>query len=182
LKSKRKSKSHSPQSRQIARRAHGNNRRHKGRTNRHETESRGRTGCRRRSRQGFYQKLGFRLNIDYAASEDYRVIQFTPRGSGTSIIFGKGITTAQPGSVDRLVLAVYDIDAACAELRSQGVEASEVFHDAGGASAAAFTQAPRRAFRARIPNADPTPRTPRSAIPTATSGCCRRSGSGFPEG
>jgi catechol 2,3-dioxygenase-like lactoylglutathione lyase family enzyme len=67
----------------------------------------------------FYEKLGFRLDIDYVAKEDYRVIQFTPPGSETSIIFGKGIATAQPGSIDRLVLAVYDIDAARGELLSR---------------------------------------------------------------
>ena len=60
----------------------------------------------------FYEKLGFRLDIDYVANEDYRLIPFTPPGSAASIIFGKGITSAQPGSIDRLVLAVYDIDAA----------------------------------------------------------------------
>jgi catechol 2,3-dioxygenase-like lactoylglutathione lyase family enzyme len=86
----------------------------------------------------FYEKLGFRLDIDYAANDDYRVIQFTPPGSGASIIFGKGITSARPGSIDRLVLAVYDIDAARSELLSQGVEVSEVFHDAGGSLGAGF--------------------------------------------
>jgi catechol 2,3-dioxygenase-like lactoylglutathione lyase family enzyme len=74
--------------------------------------------------KAFYETLGFRLDIDYVTNEDYRVIQFTPPGSGASIIFGEGITTAQPGSIDRLVLAVYDIDAARDELVSQGVEVS----------------------------------------------------------
>jgi catechol 2,3-dioxygenase-like lactoylglutathione lyase family enzyme len=76
----------------------------------------------------FYEKLGFRLDIDYVANEDYRVIQFTPPGSEASIVFGKGIISAQPGSIDRLVLAVYDIDAARGELLSYGVEVSEPFH------------------------------------------------------
>jgi hypothetical protein len=62
--------------------------------------------------KAFYEKIGFRQDIDYVANEDYRIIQFTPPGSEASIIFGKGITSAQPGSIDRLVLAVYDIDAA----------------------------------------------------------------------
>src|SRR5215216_6330142 len=48
----------------------------------------------------FYEKLGFRLDIDYVANEDFRGIQFTPPGSEASIIFGKGITFAQPGSID----------------------------------------------------------------------------------
>jgi catechol 2,3-dioxygenase-like lactoylglutathione lyase family enzyme len=80
----------------------------------------------------FYQKLGFRLDIDYVANEDYRGIQLSPPGSEASIIFGKGVTSAQPGSIDRLLLAVYDIDAARQGLLSQGVDVSEVFHDAGG--------------------------------------------------
>src|SRR5580704_260094 len=78
--------------------------------------------------KSFYQKLGFRLDIDFAANENYRVLQFTPPGSPASIIFGKGVTAARPGSIDRLVLVVYDIDAARAELVSRGVDVSEVFH------------------------------------------------------
>jgi catechol 2,3-dioxygenase-like lactoylglutathione lyase family enzyme len=81
----------------------------------------------------FYEKLGFRLDIDYVANEDYRVIQFTPPGSAASIIFGKGVTSTQPDSIDGLVLAVYDIDAARGEFLSRGVVVSEVFHDAEGA-------------------------------------------------
>jgi hypothetical protein len=62
-----------------------------------------------------FEKLGFRLDID-ATNENFRVIQFTPPfGSETSIISGKGIIFAQPGSIDRSVLAVYDIDAARGE-------------------------------------------------------------------
>lgn len=79
----------------------------------------------------FYEKLGFRLDIDYA-HEDFRVIQFTPPRSGASIIFGKGVTSAQPGSIDSIVLAVNDIDAAREELISRGIDVSEVFHYAGG--------------------------------------------------
>jgi catechol 2,3-dioxygenase-like lactoylglutathione lyase family enzyme len=79
----------------------------------------------------FYEKLGFRLDID-VSNEDFRAIQFTPPGSEVSIIFGKGITSAQPGSIDRPVLAVYDIDAARDNLIARGVGVSEVFHYAGG--------------------------------------------------
>ena len=130
----------------------------------------------------FYEKLGFRLDVDFAANEDYRAVHLTPPGSEASIIFGKGVTSAQPGSIDRLLLAVYDIDAARRELLSHGVEVSEVFHDAGGGLGGGFTQVPRRALRGRIPSAVPTPRMRRSAIPTATFGCCRRSRSGSREG
>jgi catechol 2,3-dioxygenase-like lactoylglutathione lyase family enzyme len=82
--------------------------------------------------KAFYEKLGFRLDIDYVANEDFRVLQFTPPGSEASIIFGKGITPARHGSTDSLVLAVDDIDAARANLIARGVEVSEVFHYAGG--------------------------------------------------
>ena len=60
----------------------------------------------------FYKRLGFREDIDYSGSEGYRAVQLTPPGSGCSIIFGKGVTAAPPGSIDRLVLAVNDIAAA----------------------------------------------------------------------
>src|SRR5213080_951472 len=82
--------------------------------------------------KAFYEKLGFRLDIDYAANEDFRVLQFTPPGSEASIIFGKGITSAKRGSVDSLILAVNDIDAARNDLIARGVEVSEVFHYASG--------------------------------------------------
>src|SRR4029077_18409905 len=82
--------------------------------------------------KGFYEKLGFRLDIDYAADENFRVIQFTPPNSEASIIFGKGITSAKSGSGDSLVLAVDDVDAARKELLSHGVNVSEVFHYTGG--------------------------------------------------
>jgi catechol 2,3-dioxygenase-like lactoylglutathione lyase family enzyme len=80
----------------------------------------------------FYEKLGFRLDIDYVESEEFRVLQFTPPGSGASIIFGKGITSSAPGSVQNLHLIVSDIEEARADLVSRGVDVSEVFWDAGG--------------------------------------------------
>ena len=80
----------------------------------------------------FYEKVGFRLDIDYVANEDFRVIQFTPPNSGTSIIFGKGVTSTQPGSIDSPVLAVDDIDVARDSLITRGVGVSEIFHYAGG--------------------------------------------------
>jgi predicted enzyme related to lactoylglutathione lyase len=80
----------------------------------------------------FYESLGFRLDIDLAPDKDYRLIQFTPPGSEASITLGKGLTSAQPGSIDRLLLAVNDIDATRRELVEHGVEVSEVFHDANG--------------------------------------------------
>jgi catechol 2,3-dioxygenase-like lactoylglutathione lyase family enzyme len=81
--------------------------------------------------KAFYEKLGFRLDID-ASNEEFRVIQFTPPGSDASIIFGKGVTTAKPGAAGDLVLAVKDVDAARSDLTGRGVDVSEVFHYAGG--------------------------------------------------
>ena len=82
--------------------------------------------------KAFYEKLGFRLDIDYVANENFRVVQFTPPGSEASIIFGKGITAPEPGSVQGLVLAVIDIDAARDDLIARGVDVTDVFHYAGG--------------------------------------------------
>ncbi len=82
--------------------------------------------------KAFYENLGWRLDIDFSAGDDFRGVQMTPHNSEASIIFGKGITTAQPGSADNLVLAVDDIEAARDDLVARGVDVSEVFHYAGG--------------------------------------------------
>jgi catechol 2,3-dioxygenase-like lactoylglutathione lyase family enzyme len=80
----------------------------------------------------FYAKLGWRLDADYDSGKDFRVIQFTPPGSGCSIIFGKNVTPAAPGSAQGLYLIVSDIQAARKALLDGGVEISEVFHDQAG--------------------------------------------------
>ena len=80
----------------------------------------------------FYQGLGWRLDADIAVGDTFRVVQLTPPHSPCSVAFGKGVTTGQPGSVQRLILAVYDIDTARADLVRRGAEISEVFHLAGG--------------------------------------------------
>jgi catechol 2,3-dioxygenase-like lactoylglutathione lyase family enzyme len=83
--------------------------------------------------KAFYEKLGWRMDIDYAGDEaGFRVVQFTPPGSQCSIIFGEGITAADPGSYEGLQLIVTDIVAAREELVEKGIEVSEVFHDSGG--------------------------------------------------
>jgi catechol 2,3-dioxygenase-like lactoylglutathione lyase family enzyme len=82
--------------------------------------------------KAFYTALGWREDADFSTSEDFRVIQLTPPGSPTSVIFGTGLTTADPGSSQGLHLIVTDIEAARAELAGRGIEISEVFHDAGG--------------------------------------------------
>jgi catechol 2,3-dioxygenase-like lactoylglutathione lyase family enzyme len=76
--------------------------------------------------KSFYQSLGWRLDADFGAG-DFRGVQFTPPRSQCSIHFGKGITTAEPGSVQRLELVVDDIDAARNDLINRGVDVSEVF-------------------------------------------------------
>jgi catechol 2,3-dioxygenase-like lactoylglutathione lyase family enzyme len=80
----------------------------------------------------FYQALGWRQDADFTSGEGFRVVQMTPPGSQCSVILGTGITSAEPGSADSLVLVVYDIDAARDDLAGRGVEVSEVFHDVGG--------------------------------------------------
>jgi catechol 2,3-dioxygenase-like lactoylglutathione lyase family enzyme len=81
--------------------------------------------------KAFYENLGWRLDIDIAAG-DFRGVQMTPHNSDASIIFGKGITSAKPGSAHSLVLAVDDVDAARNDLIARGVDVSEIFHYAGG--------------------------------------------------
>ena len=80
----------------------------------------------------FYLSLGWRLDADIVVGEAFRAIQFTPTHSPCSVAFGKGLTTGEPGSGQRLILAVYDIDAAREDLLSRGIAVSEVFHLAGG--------------------------------------------------
>lgn len=79
----------------------------------------------------FYGSLGWRLDIDFQG-DDYRVIQFTPPGSGCSVMFGKNITSAPAGSSRGLHLVVSDVEAARKDLISRGVETSAPFHDVGG--------------------------------------------------
>ncbi|MEY2507207.1 MAG: hypothetical protein QOH01_1536 [Verrucomicrobiota bacterium] len=80
--------------------------------------------------KAFYEKLGFRLDIDLV-NENFRALQFTPPQSDASIIFGKGITSAEPGSAE-LVLAVENADTARDDLVARGVNISDVFHYAAG--------------------------------------------------
>lgn len=80
----------------------------------------------------FYLRLGWRLDADYATDDkDFRVIQFTPPGSGCSVIFGKRVTAASPGASQGLYLIVSDIEAARKELQDRGIDVSEVFHSEG---------------------------------------------------
>jgi catechol 2,3-dioxygenase-like lactoylglutathione lyase family enzyme len=75
--------------------------------------------------KSFYERLGWRLDADIVMGENFRVVQFTPPHSQCSMHFGKGLTAGEPGSVDRLILQVSDIESARADLISRGVEVSE---------------------------------------------------------
>ena len=86
--------------------------------------------------KSFYESLGWRLDADFPFDNGFRVVQFTPPGSGASIQFGTKITSAAPGSARGLYLIVSDIEAARAELAAMGVAVSEVFHP--GAPGAQF--------------------------------------------
>ena len=79
----------------------------------------------------FYERLGWRLDADFPGPDNWRVVQMTPPGSPCSIHFGKGITTAAPGSFKNLYLVVSDIGAARADLIEHGANVSETFHFAG---------------------------------------------------
>ncbi|MEZ2128924.1 MULTISPECIES: VOC family protein [unclassified Sinorhizobium] len=108
----------------------------------------------------FYGGLGWRLDADFDGPDDYRVIQFTPPGSGASVIFGKNVTAAAPGSAQGLYLIVSDIEAARKELVDRGVEVSDVFHAAGDVHVG--TDEPYLFGRRRVPGPDPERRSYRS--------------------
>ncbi len=80
----------------------------------------------------FYSQLGWRHDAEFVEGDDFRILQFTPPGSGASVIFGKGVTSAAPGSAQGLYLVVSDIEGARKELLDRGIKVSEVFHHAGG--------------------------------------------------
>jgi len=107
----------------------------------------------------FYVGLGWRLDADFDNGKDHRVIQFTPPGSGCSVIFGRNVTAAAPGSAQGLYLIVSDIEAARDELLAHGVEISDVFH---AADVYAGTDEPYLFGRNRISGPDPEHRTYRS--------------------
>jgi catechol 2,3-dioxygenase-like lactoylglutathione lyase family enzyme len=110
----------------------------------------------------FYARLGWRLDADFAHGDDWRGVQFTPPGSGCSVIFGKNVTAAAPGSAQGLYLIVPDIEAARDELLRRGVEVSEVFHGAGDVYAG--KDEPYLFGRIRVGGPDPDHRSYRSFI------------------
>jgi catechol 2,3-dioxygenase-like lactoylglutathione lyase family enzyme len=108
----------------------------------------------------FYANLGWRLDADFDNGNDFRVMQFTPPGSGCSVIFGKNVTAAAPGSAQGLYLIVSDIEAARKELVGRGVKISEVFHDDAGVYAG--PDQPYLFGRRRVSGRDPEHRSYRS--------------------
>ena len=106
--------------------------------------------------KAFYLRLGWRLDIDVAAGDDFRAMQFTPPGSGCSIILGKNVTAAAPGSAEGLYLIVSDIEAARKELLGRGIKVSEAFH-AGAAHGG--PDEPYLFGRLRVGGPDPERRT-----------------------
>ena len=127
----------------------------------------------------FYGSLGWRLDADFPFDNGFRVVQFTPPGSACSVQFGTKITPAVPGSAQGLYLIVSDIEAARAELVARGVKVSEVFH-AGRRALSSSPTARAVASAGPRPITPATAPSPRSAIRTATDGCCRRSRPGCP--
>jgi catechol 2,3-dioxygenase-like lactoylglutathione lyase family enzyme len=103
--------------------------------------------------KAFYAGLGWRLDADFAAGDDWRVIQFTPPGSPASVIFGKNVTAAAPGSAQGLYLIVSDIEAARNELRSLGADVGEIFHPVGEKHTG--TDEPFLSGRHRVSGLDP---------------------------
>jgi catechol 2,3-dioxygenase-like lactoylglutathione lyase family enzyme len=116
--------------------------------------------------KAFYEKLGFRLDIDIV-NENFRGVQFTPPRSEASIIFGKGVTSARSGSTD-LVLAVDNVDAVREDLIARGVNVSEVFHYAGGPFNDTLENPPSLGATRKVV---PISRLPRLRTQTGTAGC-----------
>ena len=102
--------------------------------------------------KGFYESLGWRLDADFTNGDDWRLVQMTPPGSPSSVMFGKGFTPAAPGSVQGTFLVVDNLQAARARLIGHGVEVSEVFHFDGKLLRAAGT-------KGRVPGPDPEGRS-----------------------
>jgi catechol 2,3-dioxygenase-like lactoylglutathione lyase family enzyme len=81
----------------------------------------------------FYKELDWREDADFIVNEGFRIVQLTPPGSECSVVFGEGLTTAEPGSMQGLILVVNDLEGARSDLLDRGIDVSEVFHDAEGA-------------------------------------------------
>ena len=100
----------------------------------------------------FYESLGWRVDADFTNGQDWHLVQLTPPGSPCSVMFGKGFTTAVPGSVQGTFLVVHDVEAARAELVGHDVDVNEVFHFEGNLLRVAGT-------KGRLPGPDPDGRS-----------------------
>jgi catechol 2,3-dioxygenase-like lactoylglutathione lyase family enzyme len=105
--------------------------------------------------KAFYERLGWRLDIDFKPSPDTRAVQLTPPGSPASIQFGEGTTAMNPGSLQGLFLVVDDIEAARADLVGRGVEVSDIWHIEPGRGRVAGVDPQRRSYLSRASFADP---------------------------
>jgi catechol 2,3-dioxygenase-like lactoylglutathione lyase family enzyme len=103
----------------------------------------------------FYGNLGWRLDADLVAGDSWRGVQMTPPGSACSVQFGKGITTAPPGSAQGTFLIVDDIGRARAELLKHGAKVSEVFHYENGHSAVPGPDPKRTSYNSWAAFSDP---------------------------
>jgi catechol 2,3-dioxygenase-like lactoylglutathione lyase family enzyme len=103
----------------------------------------------------FYGDLGWRLDAEFTKGDDFHIVQFTPPGSPCSIHFGKGVTSAAPGSAQGLFLVVSDIEEARAELRDRGVEVSKPFHLAPGEAPQSGVHPQRRSYASYATFSDP---------------------------
>ena len=97
----------------------------------------------------FYERLGWRLDHDVAPMKGLRIVQFTPPGSGTSVTFGQGLTTAAPGSAEG-ELVVSDIEAAYDELVGRGIEVSDIWHGPAVPGRGAAAGPPPRAHQLQV--------------------------------
>jgi catechol 2,3-dioxygenase-like lactoylglutathione lyase family enzyme len=105
--------------------------------------------------KAFYERLGWRLDIDFKPTPDTRGVQLTPPGSHASIQFGEGTTTMTPGSIQGLFLVVDDIEAARADLISRGADVSDIWHIEPGKGREPGLDPQRRSYFSRASFADP---------------------------
>ena len=117
-----------------------------------------------RAKAFYTEKVGFNLDVDHRAGDEFRVVQMTPPGSACSITIGNGMEVGPPGSLHGLHLVVSDIDVAWCRARRR----------AGSTSARSTTSGRTDRCQGPIPNGATTNPSPPSRTLTATRGCCRR--------
>jgi catechol 2,3-dioxygenase-like lactoylglutathione lyase family enzyme len=105
--------------------------------------------------KAFYEKLGWRLDIDFSAGDVFRIVQFTPPGSDCSIQFAKGRPTSTPGAVQGLYLVVADLEATRKDLVGRGIEVGEIFHVAPGKPPAPGVDPEHRSYGSFAQFSDP---------------------------